>query len=347
MSFDSFLVPDEAPPQQRTLRVLIAEDSEFDAVLLIQYLQNNGCPATHERVWDPATMENALERETWDVVLCDYQMPGFGVLPALEILRRRGLDLPFIVVSGVVGEELCADLMTAGAHDFIVKGRLSRLIPAIHRELREAEARREQELARRKLSYLAAIVDSSAEAIVGQTVDGTITTWNAAAERLYGYSAEEAVGQSVSIIVPEGRRFEAENLQASLQQVLVVDPLETERVGKEGKSLDVCLTMSAIRDVNGHIIGASSIAYDVSERKRMEEERTQLISHLSDTLSKVKTLSGLLPICASCKKIRDDQGYWQKLETFVRDHSNAEFSHSLCPDCMHKLYPDFSRHVHT
>jgi hypothetical protein len=123
--------------------------------------------------------------------------------------------------------------------------------------------------------------------------------------------------------------------------------LETERAGREGKLLDVCLTMSAIRDANGHIIGASSIAYDVSERKRMEEERTQLISHLSDTLANVKTLSGLLPICSSCKKIRDDQGYWQKLETFVRDHSNAEFSHSLCPDCMHKLYPDFARHVQT
>ena len=64
---------------------------------------------------------------------------------------------------------------------------------------------------------------------------------------------------------------------------------------------------------------------------------------LNDTLSKVRTLSGLLPICASCKKIRDDKGYWQKLETFVHEHSNAEFSHSICPDCMEKLYPDFTK----
>jgi PAS domain S-box-containing protein len=345
MNFDSPAEPNGNLTQPRALRVLVAEDSDFDAVFLIRYLQSNGCPATHERVWDRETMEAALDRETWDLVLCDYQMPGFSVLPALEILRQRDLDLPFIVVSGVIGEELCVDLMKAGAHDFIVKGRLSRLIPAIQRELREAQARRERVLAQQKFSYLAAIVDSSNEAIVGQTLEGTITTWNIGAQRLYGYRPGEAVGKSILIIVPERRRAEAVEILSRLQQGEVVEPLETQRVTKDGRPVDVWLTMSAIRDSQGRIIGASSMAYDVSERKRLEAERTQLIEQLSDTLSKVKTLSGLLPICASCKKIRDDHGYWQKLETFVRDHSNAEFSHSMCPDCMLKLYPDYARHL--
>jgi PAS domain S-box-containing protein len=274
-------------------------------------------------------------------------MPGFGVLPALELLRQRGLDLPFIVVSGVIGEELAVDLMKAGAHDFIVKGRLSRLIPAIQRELREAEGRRERALSREKLSYLAAIVDSAEEAIIGQTMEGTITTWNAGAERLYGFSAEEAVGQSAWIIVPEARRQEAGDLLSRLQQGQVVEQLETGRVGKDGIPLDVCLTISAIRDSEGRIIGASSIACDVTERKKMEAERTHLIAHLNEMLSKVKTLSGLLPICASCKKIRDDRGYWQKLETFVRERSGAEFSHSICPECMRRLYPQFAHHLDT
>jgi two-component system, cell cycle sensor histidine kinase and response regulator CckA len=345
MTSDSTAVPEVGPTQQRTLRVLVAEDSAFDAVFLIRYLQNNGCPATHCRVWDPATMEEALDRERWDVVICDYQMPGFGVLPALEILRRRGLDLPFIVVSGVIGEELAVDLMRSGAHDFIVKGRLGRLIPAIQRELREAEARRQQALSREKLSYLAAIIDSSEEAIIAQTMEGIITTWNAGAQRLYGYSAAEAVGQSAWIIVPEARREEAGELLFRLQQGEVVEQLETGRVAKDGKPIDVCLTISAIRDGKGRIIGASTISYDVTERKRSEAERTQLIAHLNEMLSKVKTLSGLLPICASCKKIRDDHGYWQKLETYVREHSGAEFSHSICPDCMQRLYPGFTHHA--
>jgi PAS domain S-box-containing protein len=345
MNSDSTEDVKEEPTPTRTLRVLIVEDSDFDAVFLARYLQSHGCPATHWRVWNPATMAEALDREPWDVVLCDYQMPEFGVLPAMNQLRERGLDLPFIVVSGVIGEELAVDLMKAGAHDFIVKGRLSRLIPAIQRELREAEARREQARSRQKLAYLAAIVDSAEDAIIGKTMDGTITTWNAGAEHLYGYTAAEAIGQPTSIIVPEFRRQESADLLNKLQQGQSVDQLETARIRKDGTLLDVCISMSPIRDGQGRIIGASSIAYDVTERKRMEAERTHLIAHLNDMLSKVKTLSGLLPICASCKNIRDDRGYWQKVETFVREHSEAEFSHSICPECMERLYPEYASHI--
>jgi two-component system, cell cycle sensor histidine kinase and response regulator CckA len=344
MSSDAIQTPEAAPPREKPLRVLVVEDSEFDAVFLVRYLQSNGCPATHRRVWNPATMAEALDREPWDVVLCDYQMPEFGVLPALELLRQRRLDLPFIVVSGVIGEELAVDLMKAGAHDFIVKGRLSRLIPAIQRELREAETRRAQALSREELSYLAAIIDSAEGAIIGQTMEGTITTWNAGAERLYGYSAKEAVGQSAWIVVPESRRGEASDLLSRVQQGQAVQQLETVRSGKSGNLLDVSLAISAIRDREGRIIGASSITFDVTERRKMEAERTELIAHLNETLSKVKTLSGLLPICASCKMIRDDHGYWQKLETYVREHSGAEFSHSICPDCMDRLYPEYAPH---
>jgi hypothetical protein len=122
-----------------------------------------------------------------------------------------------------------------------------------------------------------------------------------------------------------------------------IEPFETKRVRKDGTEVDVYLAMSPIKGADGRLMGASSIAYDISERKKIEAERTKMIEQLNETLSKVKTLSGLLPICANCKKIRDDKGYWQKLETFVHEHSNAEFSHSICPDCMEKLYPDFTK----
>ena len=81
---------------------------------------------------------------------------------------------------------------------------------------------------------------------------------------------------------------------------------------------------------------------ELIERKRAEEEREKLVQELQKTLAKVKTLSGLIPICASCKKIRDDKGYWGQIESYIRDHSEAEFSHGICPDCMKKLYPDFA-----
>jgi len=327
------------------LRVLLVEDSELDALLLVRYLQTNGCQPQHERVASQQEMERALAKEEWDVVLCDYQLPDFGVLPALSLLKRKGLDLPFIVVSGAIGEELAVELMKAGAHDFIAKGGLSRLIPAIQRELREAKARQERKAALEKLAYLAAIVDSAEEAIIGQNMDGIVTTWNTGATRLYGYAAAEAIGQPALLIVPPALHPEAGELWQKLRRAESVEPVDTMRQRKDGKSVNVCLTMSAIRDAEGHIIGASSIAYDITERKKVEAERTELIAHLNETLSKVKTLSGLLPICASCKKIRDDHGYWQKLETFVRDHSGAEFSHSICPDCMNLLYPEYAPHT--
>ena len=327
------------------LRVLLVEDSELDALLLVRYLQTNGLQPQPRRVASQQEMEQALDGHQWDVVLCDYQLPYFGVQPALDILKRRGLDLPFIVVSGAIGEELAVELMKVGAHDFIVKGSLSRLIPAIEREQREAKARRERSLALEKLAYLAAIVDSAEEAIIGQNQDDIITTWNTGATRLYGHAAEEAIGQSALLIVPPSLHQDARERWQKVRRAEVVEPVETTRMRKDGALVNVCLTLSAIRDSEGRILGASSIAYDITERKKIEAERTDLIAHLNETLSKVKTLSGLLPICASCKKIRDDHGYWQKLETFVREHSGAEFSHSICPDCMRQLYPQFAPNI--
>jgi PAS domain S-box-containing protein len=327
---------------KQPLRVLLVEDSEFDALLLVRHLQTHGYQTEHLRVQGHAEMEKALADQDWDVILCDYQLPNFGVLPALALLKRKGLDLPFIIVSGAIGEELAVDLMRAGAHDFIGKGNLSRLIPALERERREARARRERSLALQKLSFLAAIVDSAEEAIIGQNLEGIITTWNLGAARLYGYEAAEAMSQPALLIVPASLHQETAELLQKLKRAEGTEPLETVRVRKDGAPVNVCMTMSAIRDREGRIIGASSIAYDITERKKIEEERTNLISHLNETLSKVKTLSGLLPICASCKKIRDDHGYWQKLETFFHEHSEAEFSHSICPDCMRLLYPEYA-----
>jgi PAS domain S-box-containing protein len=98
-----------------------------------------------------------------------------------------------------------------------------------------------------------------------------------------------------------------------------------------------------ILDETDHLIGAVHIISDITERKRAEDEREKLIQELQKALAEVKTLSGLIPICASCKKIRDDKGYWNQIESYIRDHSEAEFSHSICPECMKKLYPDFSK----
>jgi PAS domain S-box-containing protein len=327
----------------RPLRVLLVEDSAPDAELLVRHLESSGYDLRHQRVSNAARMEEALDGEQWDLVLCDYTLPNFSVVQAIELLKKKKLDLPFIVVSGTIGEKLAVEVMKAGAHDFIVKDNLTRLAPAIDRELREAKVRAQRAADLEKLFYLAAIVDSTGEAIVSQNLDGIITTWNAGARQLFGYTEEEAVGQSVFLIIPESLRSTRDEIFEKLRAGKPIEPFETKRLRKDGVEVDVYLAISPIKGVDGRLVGASAISYDITERKKMEEERTKMIQQLNETLSKVRTLSGLLPICANCKKIRDDKGYWQKLETFVHEHSDAEFSHSICPDCMEKLYPDFSK----
>jgi PAS domain S-box-containing protein len=100
-------------------------------------------------------------------------------------------------------------------------------------------------------------------------------------------------------------------------------------------------TAATIRNKEGVIIGALETLEDITERKGAEEEREKLILELQEAISKIKRLSGLLPICASCKKIRNDQGYWEKIEIYIREHSEAEFSHGVCPECIGKLYPEY------
>ncbi|HEY6224836.1 MAG TPA: response regulator [Gemmatimonadales bacterium] len=126
------------------LRVLLVEDSADDARLLVRQLGTAGYDVTHRRVDTPDAMQDALERSVWDIVISDYSMPQFSGTAALALVQERGLDLPFIFVSGTIGEDLAVAAMKAGAADYVLKDKLKRLVPAIERELRDAEVRRER-----------------------------------------------------------------------------------------------------------------------------------------------------------------------------------------------------------
>jgi signal transduction histidine kinase len=135
----------------KPLRALIVEDSEQDARLLVHELRRGGYDLTFERVDTPEAMNGALEGQSWDIVLSDCKMPRFSAQAALSIVKDRALDLPFIIVSGMIGEEAAVTSLRAGAHDFIVKGALARLLPAIDRELREAAMRADRKKMREQL----------------------------------------------------------------------------------------------------------------------------------------------------------------------------------------------------
>ncbi len=126
------------------LRVLLVEDSEDDALLVMRELRRGGYEPVYERVDTPADMKAAAENGSWDLIISDYSMPNFSAPAALKLMQYSGLDLPFIIASGTISEEAAVEAMRAGAHDFVMKGNLTRLIPAVERELREAEERRER-----------------------------------------------------------------------------------------------------------------------------------------------------------------------------------------------------------
>ncbi|HFD87464.1 MAG TPA: diguanylate cyclase, partial [Gammaproteobacteria bacterium] len=141
--------------EDRALRVLIVEDSEDDALLLLQQLRRGGYVPEMHRVEDAVTMEAALKQRRWDLIIADHNLPGFDSQRALKLAKRYDANTPFILVSGSVGEEVAVDAMKSGAHDYVMKHNLARLLPAIERELREADNRRAHQRAEATIRHLA------------------------------------------------------------------------------------------------------------------------------------------------------------------------------------------------
>lgn len=267
------------------LRVLIVEDSVEDTFFIIRELQRGGFNVSFERVETAAAMQTALQAQPWDLIISDYSMPPFGGPAALSLYQRSELDVPFIVVSGAIGEELAVQMVKAGAHDYIMKDNLGRLVPAVRQELRAAQERRNRRQAEAVTAYLASIVESCEDAIIGKTMDGTIVSWNAGAERLYGYQAVEMIGRSVSVLLPPYRPDELAEWLEKLKRGEPVENVETVRMRKDGSPVEVSITLSPIREASGKLVGASSVARDITRRKQEENERLTLIQDLTSALS--------------------------------------------------------------
>lgn len=258
-----------------------------DTLLLAAELERGGLDPVFKHVETAEDLQAALDQHNWDLIICDYSMPRLSGPTALAIYRRKGVDIPFISVSGTVGEETVAEMMKAGAHDYVMKGNLSRLVPAVKRELRAAQERRDRRHTEARVAYLASIVQSCDDAIIGKTLDGTVVSWNRGAERLYGYGADEMIGHSISILIPSYRPAELPGIMEAIKRGDGVEGLETVRLRKDGTPVEVSLTISPIKDSDGRVVGASAVARDITHQKQEEDERLGLIKDLTAALSHV------------------------------------------------------------
>jgi PAS domain S-box-containing protein len=443
--------------EARTLRILLIEDNPDDAELLKhEFGRIEKFPHSLICVKNLAEGIERSNQEPFDLVLADLSLPDSH---GLETMRRFAKEAPNVAVVVLTGnkDERTAELaIKAGAQDYLVKGEINSR--QLSRALRYALERHQSELAlRASRAYLNNLIQSSMDVIVASDNERRITLFNEAAEKTFGYSVEEIVGQSVSLlyadsedgmktnqaILEQGRwvgevfnrrkngetfpsllaaspvrnlrgeivgtmgisrditdqkrrdsvlresqeRFrrafddapigmglvstdgrwlkvnralcdmlgysEAELLETNFQSITHADDLakdlglieqvlsgkilsyqmEKRYFHKKGDLVHVMLSVSLVRDRLGAPLYFVSQIENISERKRREAEREKLIHELQEALAHVKTLSGLLPICAWCKKIRDDKGYWSEVERYVSAHTGSTFTHSICPDC--------------
>jgi len=267
-----------------SLRVLIVEDSLEDAFLIVQELSGGGFEVTSERVASAIAMQAALEAHAWELIISDYRIPGFGGPSALELYQQKHLDFPFIMVSGVMGEALAVEMVKAGAHNYVMKNQLDRLVPAVRQELRAAQERRVSKQAEGTSAYIASMVESCDHAIIGTTLDGTVVSWNAGAEHLVGFTAAEIVGHSGAILVPAYRMEDLSEILERIGEGGPMESCETVLLRKEGSPVHVLLAVSAIKEADGRVIGASLVAHDITRRKLEEDERLALIEELTAAL---------------------------------------------------------------
>jgi PAS domain S-box-containing protein len=260
----------------KPLRVLLVEDSENDSILLRLELERAGYQPVCHRVQDAETMREALERQSWDLVIADYVMPRFNGLAALALTKEFGLDLPFIVVSGHIAEDTAVAAMKAGAHDYVMKDNLARLGPAVTRELGEAEVRRERRRSEDRLkaesSFRQAIENSVPSGITVVDLDGRQTYVNPAFCSMVGWMESELVGAHPPFLYwPENQR---EVITGALARVVSegspASGLELRFQRRSGELLDVLLQITPLKDLFGNVSGWVSSVSNISERKRAE-----------------------------------------------------------------------------
>ncbi|MGD9395898.1 MAG: response regulator [Candidatus Thorarchaeota archaeon] len=312
------------------VRILLIEDSEDDAVLIERILKKGGLDSTMQRVSNAEEMNRALNNQTWDAVLCDYMMPEFSIKDAMKEINLRGIDLPFIIVSGTISDEIAVEMMQAGAHDYLTKNNLSRLVPAIEREIGEAEQRKRRRAAEQALRESErkhrTLVESLSDTVFVLDQDGEVSEFYSKIGIIPGISPGKYIGRKISDLLPAATAsrytdtaktvLETGETQSFEHPIDIVDPQKWVSTNisshEDGERVVVVIRdVSALKkaeeearaahnvallyqDITGHDIRnylqAIMIASDLLYTDEADTSRVSLLDYINDSVSECSEL---------------------------------------------------------
>lgn len=283
--------------EKKKIKILIVEDSEDDAILLIRWIKKDGLDPVYKRIDSLKAMKAALNKEEWNIILSDYSLSKFNALDALNLLRKNNNEIPFIIVSGTVGEDIAVKTMRKGANDYLMKDNLVRLVPSIKRELQETEIKRERREAigglvesEKRFKELAELLPA---VIVETDSNDKITFANHTFYKLTGYLFKDVnKGMYVyRIIVPEERV----NFQENLKKHDGRSTSEYTVLKKNGDIYPVIMYCNDIYNGDDKRIGSRIVMVDITERKRAEYKIEESYKRLQKTLNDtINTLASII-----------------------------------------------------
>ncbi|MCC5647287.1 EAL domain-containing protein [Nostoc sp. CHAB 5824] len=260
------------------LNVLMVEDSEIDAMLVIRELRRGGFNPSWQRVQTAQELHTALNSRTWDVIVSDYRLPGFNAPMALEIAKQSQKDIPFILVSGTIGEVSAVEMMKAGAHDYVMKDNLNRLPVAVRREVRDAQVRAERKQAQAELenqrAFLRQVFDVVPNSIFVKDAEGRFVTISQAGAAVYGVKVEEIIGkwenEFTNVALEQMHQYFVTNQQVMQTRQRQIYPSQA-IVNKQGEARWYKTIVEPFVDTQGVVQGVIGSATDITDIKQAEE----------------------------------------------------------------------------
>jgi two-component system, cell cycle sensor histidine kinase and response regulator CckA len=326
MSTDAQLLAEPmASILDRALRILHLEDNPDDRYIIQHWLKERIIAADITNVDNEADFVKAIEQSPFDIILADVSLRGFDGLAALHLARGKNPHIPFIFVTGSIGEEAAIETMREGATDYVLKGSLSRLIPAVQRAVRDSEQAEKTRQFEEKNRQQAALLDKAQDAILVTDVDGHILFWNKSAEKVYGWPAAAALGRKITELLPTDSVKYQEAKKVLMEKGGWTGELATANRG--GNALIMESRWTLVRDERANPKTILVIDTDITEKKALETKFLR-----SQRMDSIGALAGgiahdlnnaLAPVIMGSELLRSCQGEADREKFLDIIHSNA------------------------